>query len=91
MSIQHTQCPEGKGGNNVMVSDINGLCDVAVYDVSGSYDIVVCVMLQFLTSETEFLAIWVCLRSKTASAHVMSQFVTSAGFLISRFILCHAP
>ena len=47
MRIQYTQCPEGKGGNNVMVSDINGLCDVAVYDVSGSYDIVVCVMLQF--------------------------------------------
>ena len=74
-----------------MVSDINGLCDVAVYDVSGSYNIVVCFMLQFLTAETEFLPIWVCLRSKMASARVMSQFVTSAGFLISRFILYHAP
>ena len=90
MSIQHTQCPEGKGGNNVMVSDINGLCDVAVYDVSGSYDIAVCVMLQFLTSETEFLAIWVCLRSKTASARVMSQFVTSVDHMISQFVLCDA-
>ena len=56
-----------------MVSDINGLCDVAVYDVSGSYDIVVCVMLQFLTSGTGSLAICVCLWSKTASTHVMSQ------------------
>ena len=53
-----------------MVSDINGLCDIAVYDVSGSYDIAVCVMLQFLTSGTGFLVIWVCFWSKTASAHV---------------------
>ena len=39
-----------------MVSDINGLCDVAVYDISGLYEIAVCVMLQFLTSGTGFLA-----------------------------------
>ena len=74
-----------------MVFDINGLCDVAVYDVSGSYDIMVCVMLQFLTSGTGFLAIWVCLRSKTASACVMSQFVTLAVHLILWFVLCRAP
>ena len=43
-----------------MVSD-NGLCDVAVCDFSGSYGIVVCFMLQFVTSGTRFLAIWVCL------------------------------
>ena len=81
----------GEEGNNVMDSDINGLCDVAVYDVSGSCDIAVCVMLQFLTLETGFLVIWVCLQSKTASAHVMYQFVTSAVCLISRFVLCHDP
>ena len=39
-----------------MVSDINGLCDIAVYDISGLYEIAVCVMLQFLTSRTGFLA-----------------------------------
>ena len=81
----------GEEGNNVMVSDINGLCDVAVYGISGLYEITVCVMLQFLTSGPGFLAIWVCLWFKTASAHVMSQFVTSAVCLISRFLLCHAP
>ena len=37
-----------------MVSDINGLCDIAIYDINGYYDIAVCVMLQFLTSGTEF-------------------------------------
>ena len=42
------------GGNNVMVFDTKGLCDIVVYDVSGSYDIAVCVMLQFLTSGTGF-------------------------------------
>ena len=49
----------GEGGNHFMVSDINGLCDIAVYDINGYYDIAVCVMLQFVTSGTGLLAIWV--------------------------------
>ena len=78
-------------GLSIKNSPLNGLCEVTDYDVSGSYDIAVCVMLQFLTSGTGFLAIWAYLWSKTASAHVMSQFVTSVFFFISRFVLCHAP
>ena len=60
MRIQHIQCLGVRGGgNHFMVSVINGLCDIAVYDVNGYYDIAVCVMLQFVTSGTGLLAIWV--------------------------------
>ena len=54
-------------------------CDVTIRNITGLYDIMVCIMSCSIMSATVFIEIWDILLSKTAEVYVNSQFVGGRG------------